>query len=127
MLSAVRKSMCCLGLGIVLVTYASCGGSTVTTAAPQSTKYNQTWTKSYGLTICRDWNAEMTDSQQWVAAADMLAGARAKWDDGESPPPDSLVTPFQADITKACSVDESQQLPEIAVGVYLVDRDRYSP
>jgi hypothetical protein len=127
MLSAVRKSMSCLCLGLGLVTYAACGGSIVTTSAPQSTRYNQTWTKSYGLTTCGDWNDEMTDSQQWVAAADMLTGTRKKWDGGEGLPPDSLITRFQGDITEACSVDDNHQLPEIAVGIYLIGRDRYSP
>lgn len=127
MLSAVRRLTSCLGLGIVLITYAACAGSTVTTPAPPGSKYDQTWSGSYGLTICRDWNDVMTDSQQWVAAADMLTGARNKRDGGEGRPPDSLVTRFQAGITEACSVDESQQLPEIAVGVYLIGRDQYSP
>jgi hypothetical protein len=127
MLGAVRKSMSCLGLGLGLVICAACGGSIVTTSDPQSTRYNQTWTKSYGLTTCGDWNDEMTDSQQWVAAADILTGARKKWDGGEDPPTDPLVTRFQRDITDACSVDDAHQLPEIAVGTYLIGRDRYSP
>jgi len=127
MLSSVRKSMSCLGLGLGLAICAACGGSIVTTHASQSTTYNQTWTKSYGLTTCGDWNDEMTDSQQWVAAADILTGARKKWDGAEDPPADSLITQFQRDITEACSVDDDHQLPEIAVGAYLVGRDRYSP
>jgi hypothetical protein len=110
----------------MLVTYAACGGITDLTSPPQRTHYVQSWTKSYGLTICRDWNKEMTDSQQWVTAADMLTGARNSRDRGNGLPPDSLITRFQGDITGACSVDESQQLPEIAVGVYLIGRDHYS-
>ncbi len=89
--------------------------------------YNQTWTKSYGLTTCGDWNDTMTESQQWGAAADMLTSARKRWDGGEGLPSDSLVTRFRGDITQACSVDDNQQLPEIAVGVYLIGRDLYSP
>ena len=127
MLAAVRKSMACLGLGLGLAICAACGGSIVTTAAPQSARYNQTWTKSYGLTTCGDWNDEMTDSEQWVAAADILTGARKKWDGGEDLPADSLITQFQREITAACSVDDDHQLPEIAVGTYLMSRDRYSP
>jgi hypothetical protein len=127
MLAAVRKSMACLGVGLGLAICAACGGSIVTTAAPQSARYNQTWTKSYGLTTCGDWNDQMTDSQQWVAAADILTGARKKWDGGEDPPGDPLITRFQRDITEACSVDDDHQLPEIAVGTYLIGRDRYSP
>jgi hypothetical protein len=69
----------------------------------------------------------MTDSQQWAAAADILTGARKKWDGGEDLPADSLITRFQRDITEACSVDDDHQLPEIAVGMYLIGRDRYSP
>jgi hypothetical protein len=90
-------------------------------------RYNQAWTKSYGLTTCGDWNEQMTDSQQWVAAADILTGARKKWDDGEDRPPDSLITQFQRDIAEACSVDDDHQPPEIAVGAYLIGPDRYSP
>ena len=127
MLAAVRKSMACLGLGLGLAICAACGGSIVTTPAPHSTRYNQTWTKSYGLTTCGDWNDEMSDSQQWVAAADILTGARKRWDGGEDPPTDSLISRFQRDITEACSVDDNHQLPEIAVGTYLNGRDRYSP
>jgi hypothetical protein len=126
MLSAVGKFMACLWLGLGLVICTACGGSIVTTPAPEG-RYNQTWTKSYGLTTCGDWNDMMTDSQQWGAAADMLASARKKWDGGESLPSDSLVTRFQGDITNACSVDDNHQLPEIAVGIYLIGRDRYSP
>jgi hypothetical protein len=127
MLRAVRKAMSCLGLGLGLVLCAACGGSIVTTAAPANAGYNQTWTKSYGLTTCGDWNDQMTDSQQWASAADMLTSARKKWDGGEGLPADSLVTRFQGEISQACSVDDNQQLPEIAIGVYLIGRDRYSP
>ena len=127
MFGAVRKSMSFFGVGIGLAICAACGGSIVTTPASDSTGYNQAWTKSYGLTTCGDWNEQMTDSQQWVAAADILTGARKKWDGGEDRPADSLITRFQRDITEACSLDDDQQLPEIAVGAYLIGRDRYSP
>jgi hypothetical protein len=127
MLSAVRKLLSCLWLGLGLVMWAACGGSIVTPPVSESTRYNQTWTKSYGLTTCGDWNDVMTPSQQWGAAGDMLTSARKKWDGGESPPSDSVVARFQGDITDACSVDDNHQLPEIAVGIYLIDRDRYSP
>jgi hypothetical protein len=127
MLSAVRTFMLCLCLGLGLVVCAACGGSIVSTPGSESNRYNQTWTKSYGLTTCGDWNDVMTDAQQWRAAVDMLTSARKKWDDDEGLPSDSLVTRFQGDITDACAVDNNHQLPEIAVGVYLTDRDRYSP
>ena len=126
MLSAVGRFMSCLCLGFGLVICAACGGSIVTTPAQES-RYNQTWTKSYGLTTCGDWNDVMTDSQQWGAAVDMLTSAIKKWDGGEGLPSDPLVTRFQGDITDACSVDDNHQLPEIAVGVYLSGRDIYSP
>src|SRR5215213_2352535 len=122
MLSAVRRSMACLGPLLGFAICAGCGGSFVTTSAAQSTTYNQT--KSYGLTTCGDWNDAMTDSQQWLAAADILTGAIKKWDGDEDRPADSLITRFQRDITEACSVDDNHQLPEIAVGTYLIGRDR---
>jgi hypothetical protein len=127
MLSAVRKSVSCLALGLGLAICAACGESIVTTSAPHGTRYIQTWTKSYGLTTCGDWNDAMTDSQQWVTAADILTGARKKWDGVDDFPADSLITRFQREITDACSVDDDHQLPEIAVGTYLIGRDRYSP
>jgi hypothetical protein len=81
--------------------------------AQQSTGYNQTRTKSYGLTTRGDWNDEMTESEQWVAAADILTGARENWGGGDDLPPDSLITGFQRDITEACSVDDDHQLPSL--------------
>lgn len=51
-------------------------GATVTS------KFRQTWAKSYSSTTCREWSSSMTNAQQW-AASDMLAGARnqgRRWD-----------------------------------------------
>lgn len=89
-------------------------------------KYDQTWPKSYGKTTCAEWNSEMASTQQWTAAADMLAGTRNKGDGGTGLPDDALVAEFQGGITTACVVD-SHLITEVAVGVYLTDRKRFRP
>lgn len=67
----------------------------------------------------------MTDDQQWVAAADMLTGARSA-DGGDDLPSDSLVDEFQAGVTEACVIP-SMKLAEIGAGLYLTERTRFRP
>ncbi|MBN9171540.1 MAG: hypothetical protein J0I50_06575, partial [Microbacterium sp.] len=59
------------------------------------------------------------------AAADMLTGARNKGDGGEGVPPDSLVDVFESGITTACITDGP--ITDIAVGLYLTERQRFAP
>ncbi len=89
-------------------------------------KYTQTWTKDYAATTCREWNVEVTEDQQWVAAADMLTGARNKGDGGEGLPPESLVNEFKSGITTTCVVP-TMSLSETAAGPYLTGRARFQP
>lgn len=121
--------------GVVLavaatVSLAACSESSTTSedSEPMDGKYTQTWTKkSYSQTKCVDWNAEMTDKQQWVAAADMLNSARNKIDGGEGLPPDVLITSFQGDITESCEVDKVDSIATIAAVLYKIGRDTYAP
>lgn len=110
-----------------IVAIACSSSSTDSSSSDDSGKYTQTWPTAYADTTCGDWNTQMTDRQQWVAAADMLTGARNKGDGGEGVPTDELVGQFQGGITNACSVDDSEPITEIAAGVYLTDRDQFAP
>lgn len=96
------------------------------TGSSDTSKYTQTWPKSYSATTCREWNNDMTDAQQWAAAADMLTGARNKGDGGQGVPPDSLVNEFQDGITTACAVP-SLSLAETGASLYLTERARFQP
>jgi hypothetical protein len=114
--------------GLALVWCSACSSSSGSTDSFQD-KYQQTWAKSYSSTTCTDWNSAMTTQQQFVAAADMLTGARNK-DHSTGVPPNLLVRNFQADITQACSVQgtaDSLKLTEVGVSIYLLGDDTYKP
>lgn len=112
---------------------AGAGADNATTeevAAPsptpkQADKYEQTWTVPYSKTTCGSYLRDMDDHQRWVAAADMLVGAR-KTDGGSDLPADSEVTRFQEDISTACLGSADLKTTEVAVSVYLMD-DSYKP
>ncbi|MEW2250408.1 hypothetical protein AB0907_24075 [Streptomyces sp. NPDC006975] len=111
-------------------TGAGSGSATAEGAAPrpkpkQADKYEQTWTVPYSNTTCGDYLNNMDDHQRWVAAADMLVGAR-KTDGGSGLPADSEVTRFQEDISTACRASADLKTTEVAVSVYLVDSS-YKP
>jgi hypothetical protein len=94
-----------------------------------TSKYRQTWTKSYGETSCDEWLTHMTDKQQWAAAADMLTGARNKGDGGTSVPGDDLVTEFQGGVTNVCEepVAAAESVAEVGAGLYSTERDTFAP
>jgi hypothetical protein len=71
----------------------------------------------------------MTEHQKFVAAADMLTGARNKGDGGTGLPPESLITEFESGITNVCQSSKlsSQSLADIGAGLYLTERDRFGP
>jgi hypothetical protein len=112
-----------VGATAVLLALSACSSSTGST---DTGKYDQTWPKSYGDTTCDEWSGEMTDAQQWTAAADMLTGARNKGDGGKGLPPDSLVDEFQGGVSTACVVP-SMTLTDVGVGLYLTERSRFQP
>lgn len=118
-------------LMLVVAAVVGCAASGEDAAAPAVTtgKYDQTWAKTYAATTCSEWKSEMTDREQWVAAADMLTGARNKGDSGTGLPSDALVDDFQADITESCSpaAAKAMKIAEVAASVYLIGRDTYAP
>lgn len=106
-------------LMLLALVVLACGGS------PASTKYTQTWTKSYGSTTCADWNTAMDDHQKFVMAGDMLLSAQKKDKPDATVPADSTINNFAADIgadcadtTGALSADQ-KDIPTIAAVVYL--------
>lgn len=85
----------------------------------------QTWPKDYASTTCRDWNREMTDAQQYAAAADILTAARNEIDGGTGVPPDPLIVEFQSGVTTACVIP-SATLTDVTFGLYQTE-PRFHP
>lgn len=113
---------------VLLIGYCSIAGSrsSDTSGTPSTEKYTQTWSKSYADTTCSDWLGNMTKAQEFAAAADMLAGARNKGDGGTGLPSDALINEFSGGITTACVVPTAT-LTDIAVALYLTERERFKP
>ena len=113
---------------LLIVMFVSCAVRGVSTSSSSSstTKYDQTWPKSYSNTTCTEWNSDMTSQQQFAAAADMLTGARNKGDGGTGLPADAMISDFQLGLTTVCVVP-SLSLAEVGAGLYLSERDRFRP
>jgi hypothetical protein len=101
---------------------AGCGGG------PASTKYTQTWTKSYGITPCSDWRDVMDNHQRTVAAADMLLTSRKKDGAGEVPT-DAMIGTFALDMSDMCAAPagEIATIAEVAALVYLAFPAEFKP
>jgi hypothetical protein len=121
----------CLGVLVVIVlvsVLSSLGGDDddrTDDAPAESSRYTQTWKKSYAETSCDEWNLEMTSAQQFAAAADILTSARNKIDGGEGLPPDDLTTEFQAGITNVCIIP-TMTLTDATYGLYTTE-PRFRP
>ena len=116
---------------LVVILFTSCMANAFrsTSSAGESSevsKYVQTWPEDYSSTTCSEWNTEMTDQQQFAAAADMLSGARDKGDGGTGVAPDALIENFQGGVTRSC-VMPTASLAEVGAGLYLTERDTFRP
>jgi len=118
---ARRLSTFSAGL-LVVLSLTACSKST---AAQE--KFNQTWPTGYGQTTCQQWLAEMTSAQKFVAAADMLVGARSHDDENAGLPSDSLIRSFENDIGQGCEPIATMTISDAAVSIYLIGRDQYAP
>lgn len=97
------------------------------TATGEVDKYDQTWRKDYGSTNCGEWLGEMTNDERFAGGADMLVSAwGVDGTEGELPT-DNVVDSFVDDISTACEAGDDLVLNETAVGIYLIDKDRYGP
>lgn len=90
-------------------------------------KFTQTWSKDYSRTTCQEWLASMSRNENFVAAADILVGARSVDDADAGIPEDNLIRQFSGDITDACSVAGDQKLNEIGAAVYLTEKVTFKP
>src|SRR5689334_3235311 len=100
---------------LALVLLAGCSStSDSATGGDAPGKYDQTWATPYSQTTCADWGSRMNDHEQWVAAADMLTGARNKGDGGDGMPSDALIDEFQSGVTTAC-VEPTMSLTDAGV------------
>lgn len=76
---------------------------------------------------CSERKADMSDAQRRAAAADILAHARDKADGGKGLPDEALVDKFARAIDTACAAGGSQEVDDVAVRVYLNQRDTFRP
>lgn len=114
------------GCGVLIDAISDDSGETPDSISTGTTsKFDQTWPKNYASTTCSEWNAQMDDHQQFVAAADMLVGAR-KLDGGKTLPSDALIRNFQGGVTTACIID-TLALAEVGAALYLTEGPRYKP
>jgi hypothetical protein len=87
-------------------------------------KYTQTWSQPYAQTTCAQFLTEMTESQRWVMAADILTAARnMKQDTGL--PPETLVTEFEQGLESGCVIDTTA-MTDAGLTLYLTE-PRYQP
>jgi hypothetical protein len=93
----------------------------------QTSKYEQTWSKSYSETTCGEFMESMAPQQRSAAAADMLTGARNKGDGGEGLPPDRLIDEFESGLDTVCTAEATMSLADAGAGLYLTDRARFRP
>lgn len=107
---------------------ASDGSDTSTTETDDSAggKFEQTWPKDYGRTTCREWNNEMSQNENFVAAADILVGSQGVDSDDAGLPDDELIEQFRDGITNAC-VEPSMKVNEIGALLYLTERATFKP
>lgn len=102
----------------VALCLAGCTSSPeVTESVPD--KYEQTWPYSYSETTCAEWSSEMDNHQQFVAAADMLLGARSV-DGSEDMVSDGMIDDFSAGVSNVC-IEPSMSIADVAVGLYLTE------
>ena len=111
-----------IGAFLVAALVVGCGDG------PASTKYTQTWTKSYGATPCSDWRDVMDNHQRTVAAADMLLTLRKKDGAGEIPT-DEMIGAFALDVSDMCAAPagEVATIAEVGALVYLAFPDEFKP
>lgn len=131
----MKRAAAVLSLGILAFGGCASSGDAPSSsgdkAAPRATakkpgKYDQTWPKPYGKTTCSQWTNKLDQHENFVAAADMLVGARSVDDEGAGLPDDDLVEEFRDAITTACVVP-SMVITDVAVGVYLTEKATFKP
>ena len=106
---------------VVAVAACSSGG-------PESTKFKQTWTKSYDATTCADWRDVMDNHQRFVAAGDFLITLRKKDGNGDLPP-DEMIGAFALDMSDMCAAPAGQiaTILQLAPLVYLAFPEEFKP
>ena len=106
---------------VVALAVAGCGGGTA------STKYTQTWTKSYGTTTCADWRDVMDEHQKYVMASDILLTSQRKLTADAPIPDDALIGQFQGQIQGLCLTHGTDDVTTVAFIVWTTGQDVFAP
>lgn len=101
-------------------------------AGPASTKFKQTWTKSYSQTTCGDWDDLMEPHQRFVMAGDFLLnihqGEKGSTDPAVVPiPPDNIINAFVAAMSNECSDHHSVSVTLASAAAYKDNLDLFKP
>lgn len=113
------------GLATLLVVLVGCATEAGGNAgdAPFE-KRPQTWTKPYEKTTCTEFKKEMTETERWTAAADLLIAERSREERMQAMPSKLQVEGFAEGLASSCTV--SDPIDQVAVAVYESDPTTFS-
>ncbi|QDN94912.1 hypothetical protein FNV58_00870 (plasmid) [Streptomyces sp. RLB1-9] len=82
----------------------------------------------YGAQSCSDWAGDLSDSQRWDAAKELLTNAKGTdGTEGDRAPATSTIKDFEAGLSSACDQGRSDDLlATVADDLYSSDRALYS-
>lgn len=93
-------------VGLVMVAVLSA-------CAPRAETYEQTWPKHYTDTTCMAWASQMSDDQQFAAAAD-LAWDYLQEQGATKRPKTRWVISYQDAMTQACAAKPDRTVAQVA-------------
>jgi hypothetical protein len=87
-------------------------------------RFDQTWEAPLGETNCAEWIDDMTDSQRFAAAAELMLSARA---DAPGFPSDGQFTFYMSRVSAACEDAGAEAVvADVAAAVYAEDEGLFS-
>ncbi|MGA5598478.1 hypothetical protein ACPCSE_30010 [Streptomyces cellulosae] len=115
----MRKAWAAVAAAVVMCSTAACGsGDQDEQGAPPP-----------GARTCSDWAGRMDESEQWDAAEELMAGARAvvEEDDGEWAPSSGAVKQFQVDLGFLCDREDGDELlGRVSVQLFRLNKMSYT-
>jgi hypothetical protein len=89
------------------------GFAALSACAPRSETYEQSWPKPYGETTCAEWATQMSDDQQFAAAAD-LAWDYLQEQGATERPKTRWVIDYQDSMTQGCAAKPRMTIAQVA-------------
>jgi hypothetical protein len=99
---------------------ALAGVAVLAACSDRSDTYQQTWPSAYEETTCAEWTTQMSDDQQFAAAADLMGDHL--WDNGATERPDyQPILDFQSVLGQACAAKPTASVAEVAARIGFPD------